>query len=298
MKHLVLGASGGWAWGVIATAFTFGLRHGADWDHIAAITDITGTQKDRKRSMMLALAYALGHALVILILGLLAVYFGELLPEGVRNVMTPVVGSTLLALGLYLAYSLIREGKNFRYRSRMTMLYQLLKRLRLRFRRMETVELEHEHPHEHGTGSGHAHEHPELRALEGARTAPVATTVDHSHRHIHRGALPAEDYGSPITFFIGMLHGVGAETPTQVVLLLTAAGVDSRIAGTAVLLAFIAGLLITNTIIAAAASLGYLSAEKNFRLYAAFGGIAAVFSIVLGVLILLGRGEGLPPIFG
>ena len=57
---MVLGAAGGWAWGVIGTAFTFGLRHGADWDHIAAISDITGTLKDRKRSMVLALVYTLG----------------------------------------------------------------------------------------------------------------------------------------------------------------------------------------------------------------------------------------------
>ena len=87
---------GGWAWGVIGTAFTFGLRHGADWDHIAAISDITGTLKDRKRSMVLALVYALGHTLVILILGLLAVFFGEFIPDSVATVMTPIVGGTLL----------------------------------------------------------------------------------------------------------------------------------------------------------------------------------------------------------
>jgi high-affinity nickel permease len=292
---MVLGAAGGWAWGVIATAFTFGLRHGADWDHIAAISDITGTLKDRKRSMVLALVYALGHAFVILILGLLAVNFGELIPDSVATVMTPIVGGTLLALGIYLLYSLVREGRNFRYRSRVAMVYQGLMRMRLRFRRMQTVDLEHEHPHDHA--AGHAHEHPEAVPVD-ELSRPVATAVQHSHPHVHRGALPAEDYGSRVTFVIGMFHGIGAETPTQVVLLLTAAGIGSRVTGTAVLLAFIAGLLVTNTLIAAVASLGYLRAGKNFALYASLGVVAAVFSIVLGTLILIGSDETLPTLFG
>lgn len=294
---MVLGAAGGWAWGVVGTAFTFGLRHGADWDHIAAISDITGALKDRKRSMLLALVYALGHALVILILGLMALYFGDLLPDSVGKAMTPIVGATLLALGIYLLYSLVREGRNFRYRSRVAMLYQGLMRMRLRFGRMETVELEHEHPHDHGTTSGHAHGHLEPVPTATPPLLPATTEVTHSHRHTHRGALPAEDYGSPITFVIGMMHGVGAETPTQVVLLLTAAGIGSKVAGAAVLLAFIAGLLVTNTIIAAVASLGYLRAGRNFPLYAALGVIAAVFSIVLGTLMLFGTGEALPSLF-
>jgi len=31
---------------LIATGLGLGLRHGIDWDHIAAITDITGTMDD------------------------------------------------------------------------------------------------------------------------------------------------------------------------------------------------------------------------------------------------------------
>jgi hypothetical protein len=33
--------------GVIVSAFLFGFRHGVDWDHIAAITDITSSQDER-----------------------------------------------------------------------------------------------------------------------------------------------------------------------------------------------------------------------------------------------------------
>jgi len=40
--------------GVLVTAFGFGFRHGIDWDHIAALTDITGSQPTRRRSMQFA----------------------------------------------------------------------------------------------------------------------------------------------------------------------------------------------------------------------------------------------------
>ncbi|MCH8850354.1 MAG: hypothetical protein IIC89_05960, partial [Chloroflexi bacterium] len=38
---LTLGVGG--SIGLLAGAFALGLRHGIDWDHIAAITDITST---------------------------------------------------------------------------------------------------------------------------------------------------------------------------------------------------------------------------------------------------------------
>ena len=39
--------------GLILTAFGFGFRHGIDWDHIAALTDITSSQAHPRRSMFL-----------------------------------------------------------------------------------------------------------------------------------------------------------------------------------------------------------------------------------------------------
>ena len=36
--------------GLLLTAFAFGFGHGIDWDHIAALTDITGSQAEPRRS--------------------------------------------------------------------------------------------------------------------------------------------------------------------------------------------------------------------------------------------------------
>src|SRR6266508_949983 len=91
----------GFRLGLLVAAFWFGFRHGIDWDHIAAITDITSSQEDRRQAILFGTLYALGHALVVLTLGILAIVVGENLPAGVDNVMTRIVGVTLLLLGVY-----------------------------------------------------------------------------------------------------------------------------------------------------------------------------------------------------
>src|SRR2546421_11837413 len=112
------GASSGFEFGLVLTALGLGFAHGIDWDHLAAITDITSSQEERRASLLYGTLYALGHALVILVLGGLAILAGEHLPKGIDSVMTRVVGVTLLLLGVYVLYSLIRHGRDFRLRSR------------------------------------------------------------------------------------------------------------------------------------------------------------------------------------
>src|ERR1700730_8906623 len=102
MIHLVGAVAGnaGFGVGVLATAFGFGFRHGIDWDHIAALTDITSSQETSRRSMLFATLYALGHGLVVFVLGLGAILLSARLPKSVDGVMEHVVGATLIVLGL------------------------------------------------------------------------------------------------------------------------------------------------------------------------------------------------------
>jgi hypothetical protein len=97
---------------------------------------------------------------------------------------------------------------------------------------------------------------------------------------------------------VGMIHGVGAETPTQVLIFLAAAGAGGAAVGVAVLVAFLIGLLATNTLITLGSAFGFLSASKNFAVYATVGVIVGAFSLVLGVLFLLGQESVLPAFFG
>ena len=99
--------------GLVLTAFGFGFRHGIDWDHIAALTDITSSQEAPWRSMWFATLYALGHALVVFVLGFAAIVLAERIPDGVDAVMERFVGATLVILGCYVFYALVRHRSRF-----------------------------------------------------------------------------------------------------------------------------------------------------------------------------------------
>jgi high-affinity nickel-transport protein len=94
-----------------------------------------------------------------------------------------------------------------------------------------------------------------------------------------------------------MLHGIGAETPTQILIFAAAAGAGGRAAGVAVLVAFLVGLMSSNSLITVGSAFGFLRASKNFALYATVAVITGVFSLVLGVLFILGKDTLLPAIF-
>jgi ABC-type nickel/cobalt efflux system permease component RcnA len=166
--------------GLLATAYWFGVRHGVDWDHIAALSDITGTQSTPRRSMVLATVYALGHAAVVFVLGLAAIVLSEDLPEAIGAAMGRVVGATLVVLGAYLVVSLLRNGRDFRMRSRWMLVIEGARRLRSR--RSEPVVIEHDH--EHAVDEAHDHTHVHVHAGAGDGT---------THRHVHRHVAPVPD---------------------------------------------------------------------------------------------------------
>src|SRR5215468_435947 len=149
---MVFAAATGLGIGVAATTYGFGFRHGIDWDHLAALTDLTSSQSSVRRSMRLATLYALGHSVVVFVLGVVAIMFAAELPDSVDVVMGRVVGLTLVMLGAYVFFGLVRRGRAFRMRSRWMMIFGGVSRLwhTIRPRTTDVVVIEHDHPHSHG----------------------------------------------------------------------------------------------------------------------------------------------------
>src|SRR5262245_37242436 len=183
---LTVGTSSGFRIGLIVTAVGLGFRHGIDWARIAALTDITGAQGHARRSMFLATLYAVGHALVVLALGIVAIVLSEKVPDWLDGAMEHFVGITLLVLGAYVLIALIRHGRNFRMRSRWMLIFAGVRRV-TRWARGEAgavmvITHDHDHPldeahdpdheHAHAPGQDHIHE-----------TTPVAVRVRHHHVH-------------------------------------------------------------------------------------------------------------------
>jgi cytochrome c biogenesis protein CcdA len=290
-------SEGGFGFGLLVASFWFGFRHGIDWDHIAAITDITSSQDDRRRSIVFGTLYVVGHAVVVFGLGVVAILIGQELPGAVDEAMGRVVGVTLIALGVYVFVSLIRHGREFRMRSRWMLVFAGVRRgwWRLTGRR-RAGSSEHDHElepvHVHAGGEEVDAEDPVAGWHHGHHGRP-------GHHH-HKHPEPDDaflNYQRGTSFLVGMLHGVGAETPTQILIFTAAAGAGGKGAGVAVLGAFLVGLMTSNSIITVGTAFGFLRASKNFAVYATVAVITGVFSLLIGILFVLGQDSLLPAVF-
>jgi len=283
--------------GVVGATFLYGLRHGIDLDHLAAIADITSSQNRRSRSLGLATVYALGHAAVVLVLGSVAVVTGRFLPRGVDAVMEHIVGISLLLLGSYVFYSVIRYGRDFRLKSRWMLLFGGARRT-LRWLRGERapqhVEIEHTHSYDDP-----AHDHGPATAPQAAGDGRVTVRTERRHRHVV--TLPDDpflEYGVGTSAVVGMIHGIGAETPSQVLLLITAAGIGGPGTGMVLLATFIVGLLLSNTAVAAASTVGFAQGRRAPTIYLTLALVTGAASLAMGGLYLAGKADLLPSIFG
>jgi cytochrome c biogenesis protein CcdA len=288
----VVAAGAGLEVGLVATAFALGFRHGFDWDHLAALSDIAASQQSRRRSMMLATLYALGHAAVAFTIGAAVILASAHLPASVGELTERLVGVTLVALGVWVIVSTLRNGQSTRMPSRGALVVAGFRRLRPR--RPTPIVIEHEHDHPAGEHHDHELEHEHESVGGGRRTTVIS---GHSHRHRHVGALPDDPlpaYGGGAAVGVGMIHGVGFETPTQALVFVTAAGAGTRVAGLLVLACFLAGLLAANTVVAIASTFGLTGASSRARLYTAVSLVAAAASLALGLLYVFGKGDVMP----
>ena len=241
---------------VFFLAFLLGLRHGIDWDHIAAITDVTGTSSHKKEAFFLGLLYIVGHALVVIILGVAALLVGINMPDWVDPMMEKFVGITLVFLGVWLLFSIIKYGKNFKLKSRWMLILDSFSKI--------SLYLHNNIPHKH--------EHLEIKHKD--------------DKNIWQAA-----------FTIGLIHGIGAETPTQVLLFVTAAGVGRGILGIMLLFTFVSGLALSNTLISLFSIFGFAKARRNSNLYLGLGLLTAIFSLIVGILFIIDKGSILPPFY-
>jgi cytochrome c biogenesis protein CcdA len=297
--------------GILVTGLLLGVRHGIDWDHIAAITDITSSATSagvaqaahaeqhrdltgdhhghgghdevrahdagpgaatlappissasdgrswhstaRWESIRLGTLYALGHGSVVIALGLAALTFGALLPEWLDPIMGRIVGVTLVGLGLWVLYSVYRYARAG-------------ESFRLRSRWMLAFD-----------GMRYGWRHLQARM--------------HGHEHVE--PLEMSSYGTRTSFGVGMIHGIGAETGTQVLLIAAVGGAASAGLGIPMLFAFVIGLLMSNFAIVLMSSTGFMASQKREGVYVAIGAVAGFFSLVVGMVFLFGLNDFLP----
>lgn len=281
--------------GLVITVFGLGFRHGIDWDHIAAITDITSSQENRRHAIFFGTLYALGHALVVLGLGVLAIILGSHLPAGIDEWMPRIVGFTLIILGVYVFAGLIKHGRDFRLRSRWMLIFSGVRK----GSRWIRAKL--------GASAGEGEFQSPILTIQEAEAGATEISQRHHGHHGHPGhhhhAKPSDEdpfmnYSKWTAFLVGMIHGIGAETPTQVLVISGIVVAGGRGVGLIMLLTFLVGLLLSNTLITTGSAFGYMKATANWKIYATVAVVTGTFSLIVGTMFLLGMENVLPAILG
>jgi hypothetical protein len=244
----------------LLSAAVLGFRHGLDYDHIAAISDISSVQAKARDAMRFGLLYVAGHATTVAVLGALAVTFRLSLPAASDRWAERLVGVTLLVLGLYVLGTFLRPSMfpshSHGPRTRITLLVNGLLWLYWRLGRI----------------------------FGGTR--------------VEAPQIFKDGYGTSSTFLVGVIHGLGAETPTQLMLFFWAANLGGTAVGLLGLLMFILGLLAMNTLMCASAAGLFSSTWAGPRTTRALTLLTSAYSIVVGAIFLLGAADKLPSLTG
>lgn len=89
---------------VLAVAVLLGLRHASDPDHLAAVTTLVASGKERTRSVAarLGIAWGLGHAVTLFAFGIPILLYEKFLPAPVQQGAEAAVGIMIVALAAWL----------------------------------------------------------------------------------------------------------------------------------------------------------------------------------------------------
>ena len=119
----------------------------------------------------------------------------------------------------------------------------------------------------------------------------------HWHPHIPKPESSSWNYDAKSVFGIGVIHGLGAETPSQLFVFFLAADLGGIGKGFLGLGMFLAGLLVMNTIMTASAAGLFGFSTRMPKVQFAITAVTAAYSLVVGSIFLLGS-SGLLPALG
>lgn len=236
----------------LLTAAVLGFRHGFDYDHIAAISDITNLETNRARAVRMGLLYVLGHAATVAVLGSVVIFYQASLPAVIDSWAERIVGLTLVVLGIYVLGMMIRGDETTAPKSRIMILVHGSRWLSWKLRRI---------------------------FLGDAAEKPSAVNWSYTRQSV---------------FVIGMIHGLGAETPSQLLVFLLAANLGGLGRGLLGLGMFLAGLFLMNTLMTMTAVGIFSASATRRRLMQIATALTATYSLVVGAIFLFGSAAILP----
>jgi high-affinity nickel permease len=105
LDHMIAHLSDGTALAlVVAVSIVLGLRHATDPDHLAAVTTLVASGRERtaRAAGRLGFTWGLGHATSLFVFGLPILLFKTYLPESVQQGAETTIGFVIVALAVWL----------------------------------------------------------------------------------------------------------------------------------------------------------------------------------------------------
>ncbi|MFZ0394464.1 MAG: hypothetical protein WCF17_16930 [Terracidiphilus sp.] len=240
----------------LGSCLVLGLRHGFDYDHLAAISDITAVQRNWRSGLRLGVTYALGHACMVAALGVMVLEMRVGLPQGLDHWTERLIGLTLILLGIGVVAGILRKDAH-----------------------------------------GH-HQHGRIESRLAIGINGLLWAAWRMRRLWNREAPQPERfqwlYTGKSVFAIGMLHGIGAETPSQLALFFLAKSLGGTGNGMMGLAAFCLGLVAMNGLMTASLGGAFKRGAFHPRFYHAIAWTGAVYSFGIGLIFLFGISSRLP----
>ena len=165
----------------LVLGFGLGLVHAFDADHVMALSILASRGRSASAGFWVGLRWALGHGLVLLVLGLGLLFLGRALPVEMAALAERGIGLVMIALGLWVWFELVRR------------------RSHLHFHEHDDLR-PHAHWHTHDGDDVHRHDHRAVLVggLHGlAGSAPVLAV------------LPAAAHSPMLGFYYLVLFAVG-----------------------------------------------------------------------------------------
>jgi len=239
----------------LGSCLLLGLKHGFDYDHLAAISDITAVQRNWKTGLRLGMTYALGHACMVAALGVMVLELHMGLPVGLDHWTERLIGLTLILLGLGVAAGILRKD-------------------------------------------AHGHRHTRVESRLAIAINGVLWTGWQIRRIWDRQAPRPQRfqwmYTGRSVFLIGVLHGIGAETTSQLALFFLTANLGETSHGLLGLTAFAVGLVSMNAIMTATLGGAFTAGGHHPRFYYLIAWTGAAYSCIIGLIFLFGVSGKLP----
>jgi high-affinity nickel-transport protein len=239
----------------LGSCLLLGLRHGFDYDHLAAISDITAVQRNWWSGLRLGMTYALGHAFTVAALGVAVLELHLGLPEGLDHWTERLIGLTLIVLGIGVVAGILRRD-------------------------------------------AHGHRHSRIESRLAIAINGLLWLAWRVRRTWNPSAARPERfqwmYNGKSVFLIGVLHGVGAETPSQLALFFLTANLGGTSRGMLGLVAFSIGLITMNALMTASMGGAFRVSGQHPGIYHAIAWTGAIYSCVIGLIFLFGISDKLP----